>query len=81
MAATHHATSSLPAVSLAEYKKNGGFFVGREERYDFFEGEPRSKVLGGLSKQQSAQGPASPQPTSQQPSSPSSTGAKGSDAG
>jgi hypothetical protein len=44
-AAQHHATSELPPVSMAEYKKQGGVLSGREERYDGFEGEPRS--VGG----------------------------------
>lgn len=48
-AAQHHATSALPAVSMADFKKQGGVLTGREERYDGFEGEPRSvgKALGG----------------------------------
>ncbi|SMY27510.1 unnamed protein product [Zymoseptoria tritici ST99CH_1A5] len=44
-AAQHHATSELPPVSMSEYKKQGGVLTGREERYDGFEGEPRS--VGG----------------------------------
>ncbi|KAK4544944.1 hypothetical protein LTR36_003849 [Oleoguttula mirabilis] len=44
-AAQHHSTSALPAVSLADFKKQGGVLSGREERYDGFEGEPRS--VGG----------------------------------
>ncbi|KAK5118222.1 hypothetical protein LTR85_008202 [Meristemomyces frigidus] len=44
-AAQHHSTSALPAVSLADFKKQGGVLTGREERYDGFEGEPRS--VGG----------------------------------
>jgi hypothetical protein len=44
-AAQHHSTSELPAVSMADYKKQGGVLSGREERYDGFEGEPRS--VGG----------------------------------
>lgn len=44
-AAQHHASSELPAVSMADYKKQGGVLTGREERYDGFEGEPRS--VGG----------------------------------
>ncbi|KAF2145678.1 uncharacterized protein K452DRAFT_264912 [Aplosporella prunicola CBS 121167] len=47
-AAQHHTTSALPAVSLADFKKQGGVLTGREERYDGFEGEPRS-VGGALS--------------------------------
>jgi hypothetical protein len=41
-AAQHHTTSALPAVSMADFKKQGGSLTGREERYDGFEGEPRS---------------------------------------
>jgi hypothetical protein len=44
-AAKHHLTSALPAVTMAEFKKQGGILTGREERYDWFEGEPRS--VGG----------------------------------
>ncbi|KAI9830625.1 MAG: hypothetical protein M1819_005435 [Sarea resinae] len=40
--AKHHSASALPAVSLADFKKSGGSLTGREERYDGFEGEPRS---------------------------------------
>lgn len=40
-----HTTSALPAVSMADFKKQGGVLTGREERYDGFEGEPRS--VGG----------------------------------
>lgn len=46
-AAQVHTTSALPAVSLADFKKQGGVLTGREERYDGFEGEPRS-IGGGL---------------------------------
>jgi len=41
-AAQHHSTSALPAVSMADFKNQGGSLAGREERYDGFEGEPRS---------------------------------------
>jgi len=41
-AAQHHATSALPAVSLDEFKKQGGSLVGREERSDGFEGAPKT---------------------------------------
>jgi len=49
--AKHHATSALPAVSMADFKKQGGSLTGREERYDGFEGEPRAVggALGGHS--------------------------------
>ena len=47
--AKHHATTALPAVSMAHIKKQGGSLTGREERYDGFEGEPRAVggALGG----------------------------------
>lgn len=49
--AKHHAASALPAVSMADFKKQGGSLTGREERYDGFEGEPRAVggALGGSS--------------------------------
>lgn len=48
--AKHHAASALPAVSMADFKKQGGSLTGREERYDGFEGEPRAVgSLGGQS--------------------------------
>jgi len=47
-ASQHHSTSALPAVSMADFKKQGGTLSGREERYDGFAGEPRS-VGGALS--------------------------------
>ena len=31
---------------MAEFKKQGGVLTGREERFDWFEGEPRS--IGGV---------------------------------
>ncbi|EOD45357.1 hypothetical protein UCRNP2_7918 [Neofusicoccum parvum UCRNP2] len=46
-AAQHHSSSALPAVSMADFKKQGGVLTGREERYDGFEGEPRN--IGGTS--------------------------------
>lgn len=47
--AKHHATSALPAVSMADFKKQGGVLSGRDERVDGFEGEPRAvgSALGG----------------------------------
>lgn len=47
----HHSSSALPAVSMADFKKQGGSLTGREERYDGFEGEPRAVggALGGSS--------------------------------
>ncbi|KAI4131578.1 MAG: hypothetical protein LQ347_002915 [Umbilicaria vellea] len=49
--AKHHAATALPAVSMADFKKQGGSLTGREERYDGFEGEPRAvgSALGGSS--------------------------------
>ncbi|KAL9594102.1 MAG: hypothetical protein Q9219_007217 [cf. Caloplaca sp. 3 TL-2023] len=49
--AKHHAASALPAVSMADFKKQGGSLSGREERYDGFEGEPKAVggALGGSS--------------------------------
>nr|POE72129.1 hypothetical protein CFP56_12005 [Quercus suber] len=48
-AAQHHSTSALPAVSMADFKQQGGVLTGREERYDGFQGEPRTvgSALGG----------------------------------
>lgn len=45
----HHSATALPAVSMADFKKQGGSLTGREERYDGFEGEPRAvgSSLGG----------------------------------
>jgi len=47
--AKHHAASALPAVSMADFKKQGGVLSGREERHDRFEGEPKgvTSALGG----------------------------------
>jgi len=47
-AAQHHTTSALPAVHMADFKKQGGSLTGREERYDAFEGQPKTigKALG-----------------------------------
>ena len=59
LAARHHATSSLPAVSMAEFKRQGGILTGREERYDFFEGEPRS-VGGALGDSKTDPAPSQP---------------------
>ncbi|KAI9840157.1 MAG: hypothetical protein M1837_001870 [Sclerophora amabilis] len=39
--AKHHAASALPAVSMSEFKKQGGALTGREERVDGFKGEPK----------------------------------------
>lgn len=57
-AAQHHSTSALPAVSMADFQKQGGVLTGREERYDGFEGEPRSVggALGSSGNSSSAMG-------------------------
>jgi len=55
-ATQHHATSALPAVSMNDFKKQGGVLSGREERYDGFEGEPRQ--IGGSTEASSAMGAA-----------------------
>lgn len=39
-AAQHHAATALPAVSMSEFKREGGTLAGREEKYDGFKGEP-----------------------------------------
>ncbi|KAI5363336.1 hypothetical protein Slin15195_G107220 [Septoria linicola] len=60
-AAQHHPSSPLPAVTLDQFKQSGGSLTGREERYDAFEGEPRSvgRALGGkTSAVPTASGPA-----------------------
>jgi len=48
--AKHHAGSALPAVSMADFKKQGGSLTGRDERIDHFAGEPKSieKTLGSV---------------------------------
>merc|ERR1711964_943726 len=46
--AKHHTATSLPAVTMDEFKKQGGHLSGRDERTDAFAGEPRS-VGGTLS--------------------------------
>jgi len=43
--AKHHTASSLPAVTMDEFKHQGGHLSGREERSDAFAGEPRQ--VGG----------------------------------
>jgi hypothetical protein len=40
-AAQHHTTTHLPAVSMSEFKKQGGALSGRTERTDAFEGCPK----------------------------------------
>lgn len=60
-AALHHATSTLPAVSMADFKRTGGTLAGRAEHYDAFEGEPRlfgNAVAGNTSQPQATAGRA-----------------------
>jgi hypothetical protein len=47
--AKHHTATQLPAVSMDEFRNQGGHLGGREERSDAFMGEPRSVggTLGG----------------------------------
>ncbi|MCJ1312946.1 hypothetical protein MMC25_006622 [Agyrium rufum] len=49
--AKHHSATALPALSMADFKRQGGSLTGREERYDGFEGEPKAlgSALGGHS--------------------------------
>jgi len=60
--AQHHATSALPAVSMADFKKHGGLLTGRDERNDGFEGEPREfgNALGSQSSHNGSQSMAPP---------------------
>ncbi|KAI2602774.1 hypothetical protein GGR54DRAFT_467503 [Hypoxylon sp. NC1633] len=46
--AQHHTTTSLPPVSMEDYKRHGGAMSGEKERFDAFEGEPRT-IRGTLS--------------------------------
>ena len=43
----HHAASALPAVSMADFKKQGGALTGRDERSDAFAGEPNTLASSG----------------------------------
>lgn len=45
----HHSASQLPAVTMEDFKRQGGYLTGREEHTDSFEGEPKSVggTLGG----------------------------------
>lgn len=61
--AQHHQSSELPAMSMAEFKQQGGVLGGREERYDAFEGQPKhvhgtlkDMMHGKTSKRDSAHG-------------------------
>ncbi|PPJ50230.1 hypothetical protein CBER1_07203 [Cercospora berteroae] len=40
-AAQHHSTTALPAMSMSEFKSQGGSLTGREERTDAFDGCPK----------------------------------------
>jgi len=57
--AKHHTASALPAVTLAEFEKQGGSLGGREERTDAFAGEPRSvgETLSGNNRDATIGGP------------------------
>lgn len=43
--AKHHTATALPAVSMEQFRSQGGHLGGREERSDAFAGEP--KAVGG----------------------------------
>ena len=45
----HHTATQLPALTMEEFKRQGGYLSGREEHTDSFEGEPKSVggTLGG----------------------------------
>jgi hypothetical protein len=43
--AKHHTATHLPAISMSEFRNQGGHLNGREERSDAFAGEP--KAVGG----------------------------------
>ncbi|ESZ93835.1 hypothetical protein SBOR_5776 [Sclerotinia borealis F-4128] len=47
--AKHHSATALPAVSMNEFRQQGGALGGRKERTDAFAGEPKSVggTLGG----------------------------------
>lgn len=47
--AKHHTATALPAVTMDQFKHQGGHLSGREERTDAFGGEPRAVggTLGG----------------------------------
>jgi len=64
--AKHHTASALPAVSMSDFKKQGGALGGREERQDAFAGEPRSvgNTLGGQNSNHTLGGPGAAGTTS-----------------
>ncbi|KAK3078978.1 hypothetical protein LTS18_006067 [Coniosporium uncinatum] len=78
-AAQHHSASALPAVSMADFKKAGGVLEGRGERYDAFEGEPRSVggALGGGAQTDSHNGSNSNTTTGHRGASTSGYGSTG----
>lgn len=39
----HHAASALQAISMADFKKQGGSLTGRADQTEHFEGEPRTE--------------------------------------
>lgn len=48
--AKHHGSSALPAMSMHEFKNQGGSLSGRETRTDAFEGAPKGHIhetIGG----------------------------------
>jgi len=47
--AKHHTASALPAMTMEDFKRQGGHLSGREERRDEFQGEPKTvgSTLGG----------------------------------
>ncbi|KAK8088093.1 hypothetical protein PG997_003054 [Apiospora hydei] len=46
--AQHHQTTTLPTVSMSDWKQKGGLLHGKDERYDNFEGQPED--VGGVHK-------------------------------
>jgi len=65
--AKHHTASALPAVTMAEFQKQGGALGGREERMDQFAGEPRSvgsTLSGGAGGKSTIGGPGAQGSTS-----------------
>jgi len=55
--AKHHTASTLPAVTMDQFRSQGGSLGGREERHDAFAGEP--KAVGGTLGGQGAHGTTS----------------------
>ncbi|KAI2464690.1 hypothetical protein F4781DRAFT_439325 [Annulohypoxylon bovei var. microspora] len=46
--AQHHTTTSLPPVTMEQYKHSGGSLSGQQDSFDAFEGEPKT-IRGTLS--------------------------------